>query len=71
MRLKKLKWGLLVANSIKIFYDDSDENENLLLLKKIEFKEENSDGMKFVEVFCKENIFTQLESYTKSNFRRK
>lgn len=72
MRLLKLQYGLLIGESIQIFYDgDLTENDDPVLLETIEFKKENSKGIKFVELFSKENFsYENLKSYTLNSIKR-
>ena len=59
----KLSYGLLISNTIKVYYDDDGEN-NPRLLEEIFLEEDSCDGDNFVEVFRKkDDFFEQLENY--------
>lgn len=64
LRLLNLNIGLLICNSLYIFIHDFNKNE--LIRAKIEFVEDNADGVKFVEMFKKENFDkTEIENFVK------
>ena len=67
MRLLNLQYGLLIAEDIKIFYDDYNTRDNPpILLKEIKLIKDNIDGIGFVEVFQKKDkdvFFTEIKNY--------
>jgi hypothetical protein len=66
MRQLKLKFGLLIGQSIQIFYDGVlSKQDDPILLENIIFERNSEKGEKFVELFCKENISSDsLKSFT-------
>jgi hypothetical protein len=74
MRQLKLEYGLLIGQSIQIFYDGILSNQDdPILLENIIFERNSEKGEKFVELFCKGNysaeslkVFT-LKSLEKIN----
>lgn len=53
MRQLKIDIGLLIGNKIKIFYDEPENRLDPILLSEIEFNEDSSKGVEFVELFDK------------------
>ncbi len=72
MRLLKLQYGLLIGETIQIFYDgDLTDHDDPVLLDTIEFKKDNNRGVKFVELFSKESFSNEnLKSYTLNSLKR-
>lgn len=61
MRQLKLEYGILIGQSIQIFYDGLlNEQENPVLLENIKFERENAKGEKFVELFSKGSFNADL-----------
>lgn len=57
MRQLKLEYGLLIGQSIQIFYDGILSNQDdPILLENIIFERNSEKGEKFVELFCKRNF---------------
>lgn len=56
MRHLKLEYGILIGQSIQIFYDGNlAKQEDPILLETIRFEKNNKKGETFVELFNKEN----------------
>ena len=73
MRQLKLQCGILIAEDIKIFYDD-DKDKPPILLKEIKLREDNIEGEKFVEVFQKKDkdkFFEEIKIYVEEALREK
>lgn len=66
MRHLKLEYGILIGQSIQIFYDGNLTNqEDPILLETIRFEKNNEKGRIFVELFNKENFnFESLKNFT-------
>lgn len=57
MRQLKLEYGLLIGQSIQIFYDGIlSKQDDPILLENIVFERNSEKGEKFVELFCKNNF---------------
>lgn len=57
MRQLKLEYGILVGQSIQVFYDgDSVEQEDPILLETIRFERNSAKGEEFVQLFSKEKF---------------
>ena len=77
MRYLKLEYGILIGQSIQIFYDgDLVKQEDPILLETIKFEHNNERGITFVQLFDKENFdkealkdFT-LKSLSKINLKQ-
>ncbi|ESU21409.1 hypothetical protein FEDK69T_24760 [Flavobacterium enshiense DK69] len=69
MRQLKLEYGVLIGQEIQIFYDgDLTEHEDPVLLETIEFEKESEKGVKFVELFSKENFsYDSLKIFTQNS----
>ena len=66
MKQLKLDYGLYVGENIQLYYDNPDDREDPVLIKKFEFEENTSDGQKFVELFgCKTFSDNNLRMYCK------
>jgi hypothetical protein len=65
MRQLKLEYGLLIGQSIQIFYDGVlSKQEEPVLLDNIKFERNSEKGKIFVELFCKENFsLKSLQSF--------
>lgn len=66
MRHLKLEYGILIGQSIQIFYDgDLVKQEDPILLETIRFEKNNKKGETFVELFNKENYNAEsLKKFT-------
>jgi hypothetical protein len=61
MRQLKLEYGILIGQTIQIFYDGVlVEQEDPILLETIRFEKNSAKGEKFVQLFSKENFNTEL-----------
>lgn len=57
MRQFKLPFGILIGPEIQVFYDGPlNEQENAMLIGRIEFKKDSKDGEQFVSLFSKESF---------------
>lgn len=57
MRQLKLDYGVLIGQAIQIFYDGNLSKQDApILLETIKFTKDNEKGLKFVELFFKENF---------------
>tara|TARA_R110002050_G_scaffold299016_1_gene463563 strand:+ start:1377 stop:2465 length:1089 start_codon:yes stop_codon:yes gene_type:complete len=72
MRQLRLQYGVLIGQVIQIFYDgDLTEHDDPVLLETIEFNKDNIKGLKFVELFSKENFSKELlESFTLNSLKK-
>jgi hypothetical protein len=66
MRQLKLEFGLLIGQSIQLFYDgDLTESDDPVLLETIEFSKDNAKGIAFVDLFTKHGFSQEkLKAYT-------
>ncbi|HEY9168918.1 MAG TPA: hypothetical protein VIN72_05485 [Lutibacter sp.] len=66
MRHLRLEYGILIGQSIQIFYDGNLANqEDPILLETIRFEKNNEKGETFVELFNKENFNVEsLKNFT-------
>jgi len=66
MRQLKLEYGLLIAQNIQIFYDGNKvKQEDPVLLETIKFERNNEKGIRFAELFSKDNFsMGSLEAFT-------
>lgn len=66
MRFLRLEYGILIGQSIQIFYDGNlIKQEDPVLLETIQFEKDIEKGEKFVELFNKENFSREnLKAYT-------
>jgi hypothetical protein len=61
MRQLKLEYGILIGQGIQIFYDGNlTEQEDPFLLETIRFEKNSEKGVKFSELFSKENFNPEL-----------
>jgi len=61
MRLLKLEYGILIGQAIQIFYDGNKEKqEDPVLLETIKFERNNEKGIRFAELFSKDNFSMDL-----------
>jgi len=72
MRQLKLEYGILIGQGIQIFYDgDLAKQEDPILLETIKFTKDNEKGLKFVELFAKENFNQEsLKSFTLNGLKK-
>ena len=66
MRQLKLEYGLIIGESIQIFYDGAlIEHDDPVLLDTIKFDRNNKKGENFIKLFSKENLkTTMLQDFT-------
>ena len=56
MGIMRVELGILIGNKIQLFLDGKFFNEEgIILIDEIEFKRDNEKGLKFVQLFSKEN----------------
>ncbi|MBE7630508.1 type I restriction enzyme HsdR N-terminal domain-containing protein [Tenacibaculum piscium] len=72
MRLLKLEYGILIGQSIQIFYDgDLTEHDDPVLLETLQINKEENKGEKFVELFSKEKFnYNSLKSFTENSLKK-
>ena len=72
MRYLKLEYGILIGQSIQIFYDgDLVKQEDPILLETIKFEHNNDRGIAFVELFDKENFDKEsLKDFTLKSLKK-
>tara|TARA_R110002051_G_scaffold4043_10_gene21478 strand:+ start:32 stop:1018 length:987 start_codon:yes stop_codon:yes gene_type:complete len=72
MRQLKLEYGILIGQGIQIFYDgDLAKREDPILLETIKFTKDNEKGLKFVEIFAKENFNQEsLRNFTLNGLKK-
>jgi len=70
MRQYKLDFGILIGPKIQIFYDgELNKKDNAILIDEIEFIRDNNKGLKFVQLFQKENFnLEKLKDFANSRF---
>ncbi|TDD74639.1 type I restriction enzyme HsdR N-terminal domain-containing protein [Flavobacterium caseinilyticum] len=72
MRYLKLEYGILIGQSIQIFYDgDLVKQDDPILLETIKFEHNNERGLAFVELFDKENFNKEvLKEFTLKSLKK-
>ena len=72
MRQLKLEFGILIGQSIQIFYDgELLKQEDPILLETINFAKDNEKGLEFVELFTKENFNQEsLKAFTIKSLKK-
>ncbi|MHB1106146.1 MAG: hypothetical protein ACYCZ2_07275 [Lutibacter sp.] len=72
MRFLKLEYGILIGQSIQIFYDgDLVKQEDPILLETIKFEHNSERGLAFVELFDKENFDKEaLKDFTLNSLKK-
>lgn len=72
MRQLKLQYGVLIGQVIQIFYDgDLSEYDEPVLIETIDFLRDSPKGLKFIELFSKQNFsYDQLNDFVQ-NFLNK
>ncbi|SHI95292.1 type I restriction enzyme HsdR N-terminal domain-containing protein [Algibacter luteus] len=72
MRQLKLEYGILIGQGIQIFYDGNlAKQEDPILLETIKFTKDNDKGLKFVEIFAKENFNQEsLRNFTLNGLKK-
>ncbi len=72
MRQLKLEYGILIGQGIQIFYDgDLAKQEDPILLETIKFTKDNDKGLKFAEIFAKENFNQEsLRNFTLNGLKK-
>ncbi len=71
MGIMRVELGILIGNKIQIFLDGKFFKENgIVLIDEIEFKRENEKGLKFVQLFNKENYHKEnIENYAQEKIQ--
>ena len=75
----KMKFGLFIGKNIQLFYDDPNDDKHPIKLIELEFKENNEEGCKLIELlkretfdehnlieYCKEKLIKIEEDKTKN-----
>ncbi|MCG8902786.1 hypothetical protein G1K97_13185 [Tenacibaculum finnmarkense] len=72
MRQLRLEYGVLIGQSIQLFYDgDLTNQDDPILLETFQIEKEEIKGHKFVELFTKENFsFDLLKSFTENSLKK-
>jgi hypothetical protein len=72
MRLLKLEYGILIGQSIQIFYDgDLIKQDDPILIENIKFERNSEKGEKFVELFSKDNYnLDSLNKFTLNSIQK-
>lgn len=72
MRQLKLEYGILIGQSIQLFYDGSlNKQETPILLETIKFDRENKRGIEFVNLFDKSNFnFKNLDIFSVKSIKK-
>ena len=72
MRQLKLEYGILIGQGIQIFYDGNlAKQEDPILLETIKFTKDNDKGLKFVQIFAKENFNQEsLRNFTLNGLKK-
>ncbi len=72
MRQLKLEYGILIGQTIQIFYDGNlIKQETPILLETIKFTKNNEKGLKFIELFGKENFNQEsLTTFTLNELKK-
>lgn len=72
MRHLRLQYGILIGQSIQVFYDgDLTEHEDPVLLETIQINNEDNKGQNFVELFTKDNFnFEKLNNFTQNSLQK-
>lgn len=72
MRQLKLDFGILIGQKIQIFYDGNlYGNSKFTLIDEIDFIRDSEKGLKFVELFKKENYSQQkVEQHTQNKLQK-
>ncbi len=72
MRQLRLEYGILIGQTIQLFYDgDLTNHDDPVLLETFQIEKEEPKGHKFVELFTKENFsFDLLKSFTENSLKK-
>lgn len=72
MRHLRLQYGILIGQSIQVFYDgDLTEHNDPVLLETIQINTEDNKGKNFVELFTKDNFsFEKLHAFTQNSLKK-
>lgn len=72
MGIMRVELGILIGNKIQLFLDGKFFNKNdIVLIDEIEFKRDNEKGIKFVELFSKDNYNKQnIEKYAQDKLQQ-
>lgn len=72
MRQLRLQYGVLIGQVIQIFYDgDLTDHDDPVLLETIEFEQDSTKGLKFVELFSKPTFsYETLKTFTLNSLKK-
>lgn len=72
MGIMRVELGILIGNKIQLFLDGKFFNKSgIVLIDEIEFKRDNEKGLKFVELFTKENYNKQnIENHAQEKIQQ-
>lgn len=72
MRHLRLEYGILIGQSIQVFYDgDLTQHDDPVLLETIQIEKGDTKGHRFIELFTKENFsFDLLKSFTQNSLKK-
>jgi len=72
MRQMKSDFGFLIGADLRIYYDgQSNPHPDPILLEKIEFGKEPSEGFKFIELFNKKAFLSkEYQEYLEAKIKR-
>lgn len=72
MRQLRLQYGVLIGQVIQIFYDgDLTDHDDPVLLETIEFEQDSTKGLKFVELFSKQTFsYETLKTFTLNSLKK-
>ena len=72
MRQLRLQYGILIGQSIQVFYDgDLTQHDDPVLLETIQIDKDDIKGQRFVELFAKDNFsFDKLNTFTQNSLKK-
>ena len=70
MGITRVELGILIGNKIQLFLDGKFFNKNgIVLIDEIEFNRDSEKGLKFVQLFSKENYSKEnIENHAQEKF---
>ena len=72
MRILKYKYGLLIGNKIKVFYDDDTVGDQPIEVASFSFDDKNSDGIALSDILDKSNCSNEkLREYVDIRIKQK
>ncbi|QTD38042.1 type I restriction enzyme HsdR N-terminal domain-containing protein [Polaribacter batillariae] len=72
MGITRVELGILIGNKIQLFLDGKFFNKNgIVLIDEIEFNRDNEKGLKFVQLFSKENYNKEnIENHAQEKIKK-